>query len=516
MTLPVHRVAPSHARLGPLGLGLLAVLGLAGSSSGQTSPLAETRVDFALDSGFAANTAGEAQTVIAFHVEVPGAPWVRLFFGDVQLSGDAARGTGSVLQITSLLDGYHQTLNARTLAEWRQSSAYFNGDLLLVEVIAQPGTGENRVVVDHAFAGLLPPPPSASRSICGSDDRLPSSDVREARLLPVGCTGFIINDACNCMATAGHCIGATNVVQFNVPLSNSNGSLNNPPPEDQYSVDFASRQWISGGLGNDWAYYGVFPNSNTGLTPFEAQGQRFTFAPPPAFNPAHDIRITGYGVDSGNRNQVQQTEVGPWDSITGTVLRYVTDTEGGNSGSPVIHELSGSAIGIHTNGGCGTTGGSNSGTARSNANLQNALNNPQGVCRKTTCPIPPTAVVRNGSGTNPVCLQSLNLPAIGTTFQLRVSTAGAPGANLTLLQCRRSPLAGLQLAFGELLIDIESNLLRGSVVAPSGGAAVHNVAIPPDVGLAGSTVYFQGGVQTSGTWNHLCNAIDATLGCETP
>ncbi len=498
------------------GLAFLAALALVGPAAGQTSPLPETRVDLALDSGFASNTSGRPETVLAFHVEVPGAPWLRLFFGDVQLSGDPRLGTGSVLVLTSLADGYRQTLNAQTLEEWRRSSAYFNGGLLLVEVVAQPGTGENRVVVDHALAGLLPPPPSG-RTICGpADDRLPSSDPRSARLLPVGCTGFIINDACGCLATAGHCMSGMSVVQFNVPPSNSNGSLNNPPPEDQYSVDFASRQWVFGGLGNDWGYYGVFPNSNTGMTPFQAQGQRFTFAPPPAYNPSHDIRITGYGVDSGTRNQVQQTHLGPWDSISGTVLRYVTDTEGGNSGSPVIHEQSGSAIGIHTNGGCSVGGGSNSGTARSNSGLQSALNNPQGVCRKTTCPIQPAVLVRNGSGVNPLCLQSLNLPAIGTTFQVRVDTAGFPGASLTVVQCRRSPLSGLPLPFGELLIDVESTLLRSSLVAPSGGGAVHNVPVPPDLGLAGTTVYFQGGIQTTGVWNTLCNALDATLGCEMP
>ena len=53
-------------------------------------------------------------------------------------------------------------------------------------------------------------------------------------------------------------------------VSNSNGSLNNPPPEDQYSTDNSSRQFVNGGIGNDWAYFGTFPNSNTGLTPAEA------------------------------------------------------------------------------------------------------------------------------------------------------------------------------------------------------------------------------------------------------
>lgn len=36
--------------------------------------------------------------------------------------------------------------------------------------------------------------------------------------------------------------------------------------------------------------------------------------------------------------------------------------QGGNSGSPVVHEETGLAIGVHTHGGCSATGGSNQGT----------------------------------------------------------------------------------------------------------------------------------------------------------
>lgn len=496
-------------------LALVLALGLCAEAAAQSNPIPQTTVELGIDSGPAANTGTRAETVIALHVAVPGAPWLRLSFGDVQLAGDPRLGTGATLRITSLLDGYHQVLDARTLEQWHDTSAYFNGDLLLVEVIALPGTGTSRVVVDHAVAGLLPPPES-QRTVCGSDDRVLSSDPRSARLLPVGCTGFLIDDDCGCFATAGHCMSGNSVVQFNVPLSSSGGTLNNPPPEDQYSVDFASRQSTFGGLGNDWGYYGVFPNSNTGLTPLQAQGQVFTFVPPPAFNPSHDIRITGYGLDSGNRNQVQQTDAGPWFDVSGTILRYQTDTTGGNSGSPVIHEPTGSVIGIHTNGGCGSTGGSNSGTSRANAGLISALASPQGVCLKTTCATAPTVAVRNGTGANPMCLSNLNLPAIGTTFQLRIDASSVPGTTLTVLQCRRRAHAGLSLPFGELLIDVESQLVLSSPVVPSSGIAVHQVPVPLDVNLAGATVYFQGGLQASGSFSTLCNALDATIGCEMP
>ena len=56
------------------------------------------------------------------------------------------------------------------------------------------------------------------------------------------------------------------------------------------------------------------------------------------------------------------------------------DTTGGNSGSPVIDDTTGEAIGIHTHGGCFNGGGANAGTWANHPGLQAALANPQGVC----------------------------------------------------------------------------------------------------------------------------------------
>ncbi|MDZ7622921.1 MAG: hypothetical protein U5J96_00515 [Ignavibacteriaceae bacterium] len=85
------------------------------------------------------------------------------------------------------------------------------------------------------------------------------------------------------------------------------------------------------------------------------------------------IRITGYGVDgpppgfgNGTRdstNQTQQTHMGPNAASSGTTMRYVTDTQGGNSGSPVIDGLTNVAVGVHTHGGCSSSGGNNNGTS---------------------------------------------------------------------------------------------------------------------------------------------------------
>lgn len=377
-------------------------------------------MSYAISSELVANTSTSPEVVISFPVIVENTPWLRLSFSEVLLSGDPDLGTGSLLRLTSLRDGGVQELNAVHVQQWQNSSAYFNGDAVLVEVLAQPGTGLNRVVVDSVTAGEIP----SEDSQCGpADDRVLSNDPRSARLLPIGCTGWIIDDCASCFLTAGHCTGGTQIVEFSVPLSTSNGTKVNASPDDQYAVDNSSMQSNGGlGVGNDWGYFGVFPNPNTGLTPFQAQGARHTISVPPPFNPSQNIRITGYGVDFSppQNNQVQQTHVGPWVTSSGSTVQYVTDTEGGNSGSPVLHEESGNAIGIHTHGGCSTSGfGQNSGTSLTHTGLQAALANPQGVCAAAVCGsvgqnyCDSNGAVISGNGSESIAANNLTLRADG-------------------------------------------------------------------------------------------------------
>ena len=90
--------------------------------------------------------------------------------------------------------------------------------------------------------------------------------------------------------------------------------------------------------------------------------------PPPNF---------GAGGPRDTTNQTQQTHVGTLSTNTGGAnsgtLRYNVDTQGGNSGSPVIVEGGNVAIGIHTNGGCTSTGGTNAGTSFRNQALWTAI-----------------------------------------------------------------------------------------------------------------------------------------------
>ncbi len=365
--------------LRPAFAGLFAALAAASALAQAPPPSVELYLTY--DSGLVANVQPRPTVVISRTVHIEGAEWLRLSFREVLLAGDPELGNGSILRITSFLDGAVQEMNSIHVGQWQQTSAYFNGDTVQVDVLAYTNSGSNRIVLDRAWAGL----PDMQKSQCGPiDDRVLSSDPRAARALPIGCTAWIFDDCNHCMGTAGHCSGSSlSVIQFNVPLSNGNGSLNNPPPQDQYSVDPVSRQALNGGVGQDWGYFGVFPNSNTGLTPFQKQGSSYHLQAPPAFSAGQQIRITGYGTDNtpSTHNQVQQTHVGPWAVFSGTQLGYQTDTTGGNSGSPVIHEQTGNVIGVHTHGGCDTGGGGfNSGTGRNHATWQAALNAPKGVC----------------------------------------------------------------------------------------------------------------------------------------
>ena len=72
-------------------------------------------------------------------VRVEGALWLRLYFAEASLA------PGSFVRITSVLDNEVQELDAVALVRWGNTSAYFNGDTVLVEVISAGESAGNRV-----------------------------------------------------------------------------------------------------------------------------------------------------------------------------------------------------------------------------------------------------------------------------------------------------------------------------------------------------------------------------------
>jgi hypothetical protein len=114
----------------------------------------------------------ELRLVYSTQVIVPGASWVRLYFADVELSG-LAGANGARLRVVSELDGDAQWLDADSLAQAGNSSAYFNGGSVTVELHSYGGTGRSRFRVARADAGI----PYGGRSLCGPFDyRVPSGE----------------------------------------------------------------------------------------------------------------------------------------------------------------------------------------------------------------------------------------------------------------------------------------------------------------------------------------------------
>ncbi len=386
-------------------------LGLPETLLAQPAPIPSEIVVVRIDSGAVSATGAGADPVVVHSevVSVSGGPWMRLHFQQVQLSGSSSRGNESVLRITSLEDGAVQVLDSLALTRWGNTSAYFNGDAVLIELLAYPGTGANRVVIEKIVAGVQSELDSAA-NMCGDDNRVSSTDPRAGRIIPLGCTAFLFNDQPRCLLTAGHCpyFGGMDCVEFNVPLSDCDGSVNHPGPEDQYPIDQASIQYQITtdpflGPGDDWSYFGVFDNTNTGLSPLEAQGASYQLVEIVPNADGTTLRITGYGLDktppgccdapacttcgapacgSVQRNEDSQTEQrdsGPYQAKVGTTVKYVIDTEGGSSGSAVEHVSDGLVYAIHTHGNCAATG-VNKGTAVDHPGLQGALACPTGVC----------------------------------------------------------------------------------------------------------------------------------------
>ncbi len=350
-------------------------------------------------------------------IRVEGAQWLQLQFSEFQL------GDGGKLTIRSAADA--QTFTQDQLDAWQGLSAIFNGSE--VTVTLTPGaSGEISAEVGEVIVGLPGPSPEGAsgavpqplidllatdrrfipadlprqpdepgpegaadtesaaevETICGSsDNRSASNHPASGRIMPIGCTGWIIQNGS--LLTAGHCIDSrTQTVEFNVPASAGGGATVSPPVRDQYRVITSSIVDAYTGVGNDWAVFQVLPNTQTGLTPIAAQGSAFTSS-----NTASPstVRITGFGVDGppprfgapsprNSDNQTQQTHNGTLteNSSGGAntgIVRYAVDTQGGNSGSPVMVEGTSTAIGIHTNGGCSASGGANAGTSFRNQAL---------------------------------------------------------------------------------------------------------------------------------------------------
>jgi hypothetical protein len=363
----------------------------------QSAPLAGRWHDLRLESGVCSNAAPMERVVFHRLIELPQAtPWMRVHFAQATLA------PGSRVRLTALLDGEAQVLDGEHLRQWQNASAFFNGARLSLELIAAPHSTKNAVRIEKLWIGDPSYAPEIPENICGSgDDRLPSTHPAVGRLLSSGltgaCTAFLIaapsGGSDRCHLSAGHCFGNAQVLQFNVPASTAACALVHPPVTSQYAVDWTQLIASANGIGDDYAVFRCFRNPTTNFTTYQAQGSAIALATSlPALGAS--VRLTGYGVDgsdqpggaptscvclpasgTGTRHQVQQTEVGAFAGQSGTIARHQLDVCAGSSGSPLVDETSGLAIGIQTHGGCTdpASGASNAGTAITAPNLAAAI-----------------------------------------------------------------------------------------------------------------------------------------------
>ncbi len=358
-------------------LSLLIAFVLSVSVIAQTAELKYDVRPYKLESGVydgAGDVGTQPGLAYSAIISVPDIPWIQLHFEKSHL------GENSYITIRSFHDDYWQKLNTESIQQWNYFSAFFNGGTVELKLYVDAQDRGVFINLDEVIVGVWEDGDDPE-SICGStDDRQLSNQPATGRLLNVGCTGWIIPNGK--IVSAGHCIssaGSVNVMQFNVPLSLPNGTLQHPPPEHQYSADVTTRVFSNSGVGNDWGVFEVFPNSVTGLMPKQAQNAFYVLKQD--LGPV-SIRITGYGTTSpaNERNQAQQTHVGPNAGSSGTTMRYRTDTTGGNSGSPIVDEATGMSVGVHSHGGCTSTGGNNNGTSFFRTEFWTAVEQGAGGC----------------------------------------------------------------------------------------------------------------------------------------
>ncbi|MEZ5966431.1 MAG: trypsin-like serine protease [Planctomycetota bacterium] len=283
---------------------------------------------------------------------------VRLHFDRSELS------KGSVLEIASLLDGATERLCPKDFVGGCASSAYFNGPAVRLQLIAGPGATASSVHVCRLAVGGGSWTPT---SICGlSDDRLPAQHNAVCRMVielgsTIGvCTGWLVNTS-NGIATAGHCLDMPDltgmVAEFNVPLSNADGSLVHPPAEHQYTYSPGTARFVNGGVGNDFGVFRVGPKFR--IFPYARQGTRFTLAAP-----QKNVSCTraGCGSADGVRNFALEAAIGDIDRVVGDEVRYRIDSSGGDSGGPVFRNGT-VAVAVHTHSSCTVLFGTAFGTS---------------------------------------------------------------------------------------------------------------------------------------------------------
>ncbi len=245
-------------------------------------------------------------------VSYSGTSSIRLYFDEVEL------GSNSYLLLEGS-DGAEQKLNAEALKNWSNSSAYFNGQT--VKVSLYQAAGEEAVVklkelkVSEAIQGKETHGVAQARNITNPANPSSNANGGEINLEEIPWAKAVgrFTNGNNSLGTGwiapnGAIVTSDftyyeriwenewadrddgyDVIEFNVPNSNNDGSVNHPAPEDQYPINTtaiyreseASPFKGKGYAGADVAILEPLKNS-TGLLPGERQQQYLRILPNPS------------------------------------------------------------------------------------------------------------------------------------------------------------------------------------------------------------------------------------------
>ena len=121
-------------------------------------------------------------------------------------------------------------------------------------------------------------------------------------------------------------------------------------------------------------------------------------------------------------------------------------------------------------------------------------------------------VVRNGGGTNALCLEPRSEPIVNNLWRARIDTQNHPGgAKLAALYCYMDSTSGRMMPGGELLVDFGGQPVFRLVQPVTKPYIGFRVYIPCDLALVGRVFHTQGVLFGGSRWA-FCNALDATVG----
>lgn len=348
---------------------------------------------------YRADSTQQGSIKVVSNVSYPNAASIRLYFEDVSL------GDKSYLLLEGA-DGAQQRLDARALENWHNTSAYFNGGQVKISVHQANGESpvafklkEVKVSEEIAAANIQQMHgASLNTQASTSDAAQMQSDIPYGKAIGrltngnrVGGAGWIAPNGAIVTSRRGYQLieeSGFDIIEFNVPLSDKDQSVNHPAPEDQYPLkmdgavytsrhvqikrDIGGPYHLESALG--FAVIEALPNS-TGLTPGERQNEYFLIAlnPDEGSIESEDIYVdifsyTGlfdiYLESDYSYNFALQKRSPRLLSVEDRVDKYTPNTEeillyelfGQNvhedawsyhSGGPVTYKDSNVAIGVH-------------------------------------------------------------------------------------------------------------------------------------------------------------------------